>query len=71
MSQWLRRFNVSGFLMLLLLQLRRLSDSLPSFRFSTSKPCVFMIRCSRAEGPLRRPSAPPTLREPSLPQKEA
>ncbi|KAJ0235512.1 Light-harvesting complex-like protein OHP2 [Hirschfeldia incana] len=40
-----------------------------SLRFSTSKPCVFIIRCSQAEGPLRRPSAPPTLREPSPPQK--
>ena len=40
-----------------------------SLRFSTSKPCVFIIRCSQAEGPLRRPSAPPTLREPTPPQK--
>ncbi|KAF3519358.1 hypothetical protein DY000_02060358 [Brassica cretica] len=40
-----------------------------SLRFSTSNPCVFIIRCSQAEGPLRRPSAPPTLREPSPPQK--
>ncbi|CAH8354881.1 unnamed protein product [Eruca vesicaria subsp. sativa] len=40
-----------------------------SLRFSTSKPCVSIIRCSQAEGPLRRPSAPPTLREPSPPQK--
>ncbi|XP_018448659.1 light-harvesting complex-like protein OHP2, chloroplastic [Raphanus sativus] len=40
-----------------------------SFRFSTTKPCVLVIRCSQAEGPLRRPSAPPTLPEPSPPQK--
>ncbi|EOA38601.1 hypothetical protein CARUB_v10010442mg [Capsella rubella] len=39
-----------------------------SFRFSKStKPCVFIIRCSQTEGPLRRPSAPPTLREPQKP----
>ncbi|KFK25814.1 hypothetical protein AALP_AA8G164300 [Arabis alpina] len=40
-----------------------------SFRFSATKPCVFIIRCSQTEGPLRRPAAPPTLREPSPPQK--
>ena len=45
------------------------STTSSSFRFSTIKPCVFVIRCSQAEGPLRRPSAPPTLREPSPPQK--
>ncbi|KAF8087227.1 hypothetical protein N665_0594s0003 [Sinapis alba] len=45
------------------------SSSSSSFRFSTTKPCVFVVRCSQAEGPLRRPSAPPTLREPSPPQK--
>ncbi|KAJ4895041.1 one-helix protein 2 [Raphanus sativus] len=45
------------------------STTSSSFRFSTSKPCVFIIRCSQAEGPLRRPSAPPTLREPTPPQK--
>lgn len=45
------------------------STASSSFRFSTTKPCVFIIRCSQAEGPLRRPSAPPTLREPSPPQK--
>ncbi|VVB11684.1 unnamed protein product [Arabis nemorensis] len=36
---------------------------------SSRKPCVFIIRCSQTEGPLRRPAAPPTLREPSPPQK--
>ncbi|KAH0862758.1 hypothetical protein HID58_079969 [Brassica napus] len=43
------------------------STTSSSFRFSAIKPCVFVIRCSQAEGPLRRPSAPPTLREPSPP----
>ncbi|CAN6899312.1 unnamed protein product [Brassica oleracea var. botrytis] len=45
------------------------STTSSSFRFSAIKPCVFVMRCSQAEGPLRRPSAPPTLREPSPPQK--
>ncbi|KAG5384339.1 hypothetical protein IGI04_035809 [Brassica rapa subsp. trilocularis] len=45
------------------------SSSSSSLRFSKSKPSVFIIRCSQAEGPLRRPSAPPTLREPTPPQK--
>ncbi|KAG2314786.1 hypothetical protein Bca4012_065593 [Brassica carinata] len=45
------------------------STTSSSFKISTTKPCVFVIRCSQAEGPLRRPSAPPTLREPSPPQK--
>ncbi|CAH8356478.1 unnamed protein product [Eruca vesicaria subsp. sativa] len=36
--------------------------------FSTSKRCVLIIRCSQTENPLRRPSAPPTLREASPPQ---
>lgn len=45
------------------------STASSSFRFSTTKPCVFIIRCSQAEGPLRRPVAPPTLRQPSPPQK--
>ncbi|CAN8290087.1 unnamed protein product [Cochlearia groenlandica] len=42
-----------------------------NFRFSTTNttPRVIIIRCSQAEGPLRRPSAPPTLREPSPPLK--
>ncbi|CAN6893306.1 unnamed protein product [Brassica oleracea] len=43
------------------------STTSSSFRFSAIKPCVFVMRCSQAEGPLRRPSAPPTLREPSPP----
>lgn len=44
------------------------STASSSFRFSTTtKPCVFIIRCSQTEGPLRRPSAPPTLREPQKP----
>ncbi|XP_010499938.1 PREDICTED: uncharacterized protein LOC104777392 [Camelina sativa] len=44
------------------------SSTSTSFRFSTNtKPCVFIIRCSQTEGPLRRPSAPPTLREPQKP----
>ncbi|XP_010478813.1 PREDICTED: uncharacterized protein LOC104757743 [Camelina sativa] len=44
------------------------SSTSTSFRFSTTtKPCVFIIRCSQTEGPLRRPSAPPTLREPQKP----
>ncbi|CAH8324051.1 unnamed protein product [Eruca vesicaria subsp. sativa] len=46
------------------------STTSPSFRFSTTKSCVFVIRCSQAaEGPLRRPSAPPTFRELSPPVK--
>ncbi|XP_006415050.2 light-harvesting complex-like protein OHP2, chloroplastic [Eutrema salsugineum] len=45
------------------------STTSSSFRFSATKPCVFVIRCSQTEGPLRRPSAPPTLREPSPSQK--
>ncbi|XP_010530123.1 PREDICTED: proline-rich protein 11 [Tarenaya hassleriana] len=45
------------------------SSSLASscFRFSPSKPCVFTVRCSQTDGPLRRPVAPPPLREPSPP----
>ncbi|XP_019058523.1 PREDICTED: formin-like protein 16 isoform X1 [Tarenaya hassleriana] len=39
------------------------------FRFSPTKPCVFTVSCSQAEGPLRRPVAPPPLREPSPPSK--
>ncbi|EEF38068.1 light-harvesting complex-like protein OHP2, chloroplastic [Ricinus communis] len=38
-----------------------------SFRFATTvKPCALTIRSSQADGPIRRPVAPP-LREPSPP----
>ncbi|KAJ9166835.1 hypothetical protein P3X46_021532 [Hevea brasiliensis] len=43
------------------------SSTSSCFRFSTTvKPCAVTIRSSQAEGPIRRPVAPP-LREPSPP----